>query len=368
MKIKFPGIKIIDLYIMRKFLGTYVFAIALIIVVVVIFDAAEKVDDFIEMKAPLSAIAFQYYLNFIPFFINQFSGLFTFIAVIFFTSKMAYNTEIIAILSSGVSFKRLMWPYFLSAAAITTVSLLLNLYIIPVANGNRLNFEMKYIKSMSNTRYDQHIFRQVEPGTFVYIREFGSKEGRSTASYFVLETYEDGAIVSSLEAGNVTFDPETGRWKAPKSIHRHFDGEKETFDDTQPLDTLINLNTTELGRVDELVRTMNIHELGKFITQQKSKGSDMIALFEVERHNRITFPIATFILTVIGVSLSSRKMRGGTGIHIGVGIVLCFSFILFSRFTDEFAKGGLLPPAFAVWIPNIIYSFIAVYLYKKAPK
>ena len=143
---KFPGVKIIDRYIIRKFLGTYVFAIALIIVVVVIFDAAEKIDDFIELKAPLSKIILQYYFNFIPFFINQFSGLFTFIAVIFFTSKMAYQTEIIAILSAGVSFKRLMWPYFLSAAAITLLSLGLNLYVIPAANGERLKFEMNYIK------------------------------------------------------------------------------------------------------------------------------------------------------------------------------------------------------------------------------
>lgn len=366
MKVRFPGIRILDRYIMRKFLGTYVFAIALIIVVVVIFDAAEKVDDFIEMKAPLGAIVFDYYLNFIPFFINQFSGLFTFIAVIFFTSKMAYNTEIIAILSSGVSFRRLTWPYFLSAAVITLVSLGLNLYVIPVANAHRLEFEKQYIKRMSRVSYEEHIYRQVEPGTFVYIRGFQGKS--NIAAYFVLETYEKGAIVSSLEAGNVTFNPETRRWTAPRSIQRRFLEGRETFDDSQPLDTLINLDVDELGKVEELVKTMNASELKRFIEQQKSKGSDMIAQFQVERFNRVTFPVATFILTIIGVSLSSRKVRGGTGLHIGVGIVLCFSFILFSRFADEFAKGGLMPPLVAVWMPNIIYSFIAVYLYKKAPK
>ena len=164
---KFPGIKIIDRYIIRKFLGTYFFAIALIIVVVVIFDAAEKIDDFIELKAPLSKIVLQYYLNFIPFFINQFSGLFTFIAVIFFTSKLAYQTEIIAILSAGISFRRLMWPYILSAGAITLLSLVLNLVVIPAANGERLKFELNYIKNIKGAKYDPHIYRQIEPGTLI---------------------------------------------------------------------------------------------------------------------------------------------------------------------------------------------------------
>ena len=357
---KFPGVKIIDRYIIRKFLGTYLFAIALIIVVVVIFDAAEKVDDFIELKAPLSKIVFQYYLNFIPFFINQFSGLFTFIAVIFFTSKMAYQTEIIAILSAGVSFKRLMWPYFLSAMAITLLSLGLNLVVIPAANGERLKFEMNYIKRIKGIKYDEHIYRQVEPGTFIYLRDF-SEESRG-ASYFVLESFDDGAIVSSLEASNAKFDAATQRWTAAKSIRRSFDGDKETFDGSLPLDTVVNLNVNELGRVEELVKTMNIAELGRFIDQQKAKGSDMITRFEVERQNRFAYPVSTFILTIIGVSLSSRKVRGGTGLHIGVGIVLAFSFILFSKFGEEFAKGGLLPPWISVWIPNIIYAFIALYL------
>lgn len=366
MKIKFPGIKILDRYIMRKFLGTYIFAIGLIIVIVVIFDWAEKVDDFFENQAPLSAIIFEYYINFVPFFINQFSGLFTFIAVIFFTSKMAYNTEIVAILSGGVSFRRFMWPYFLSALAIAMLSLALNAMIIPAANARRLEFSMKYLEKQSDaTSYDRHVYRQIEPGTFVYIRDF---KDNNTASYFVLETYEDGSIVSSLEAGNVTFEPDSKRWKAPQSVLRKFEGENEVFNNTQPLDTTINLTGTELGRVQDLIQTMNLWELNDFIDQQKSKGSDLINTFEVERQNRFAIPMATFILTAIGVSLSSRKMRGGTGIHIGVGIGLCFSYILFGKFFDEFAKNGVLPAAIATWIPNIIYTIIAVYLYKKAPK
>ncbi len=366
MKFKNPGVRIIDRYIMRKFLGTYLFAIAMIIVIVVIFDAAEKIDDFIELKAPLSKIAYQYYLNFVPFFMNQFSGLFTFIAVIFFTSKMAYNTEIIAILSSGVSFRRLMWPYFLSALMITLMSLSLNLLVIPKANERRFDFESHYLKKKLNQRYDTHIYRQLVPGTFVYIRDFNGTTNE--ASYLALESFHDGAIVRSLEASRARFDPETKHWKARDYIQRNFDGEKEYFHVNKNLDTLINLNTTELGRVEDLVKTMNIMELNAFIRQQRIKGSDMIAIFEVERHSRYAYPISTFILTLIGVSLSSRKVRGGTGLHMGIGIALCASFILFGKFSEEFAKGGVLPAGISVWIPNIIYAGIAMYLYRKAPK
>lgn len=365
-KIRLPKIGIIDRYIIGKFLGTYFFALALIIVIVVVFDAAEKIDDFITQKAPLTAIAFEYYLNFVPYFVNQFSGLFTFIAVIFFTSKMAYQTEIIAILSSGVSFRRMMWPYFLSASAIVTLSLGLNLYIIPVANINRLEFERKYIRKMNTFKYERHIYRQITPGVFVYVRDYVSAD--QSASFLSLERYENDRMVAALETSPARFDPETRHWTSEKYITRTFDGDKEVFEKHTNLDTLINLSSEELGRVDDLVKTMDIVRLSKFIAAQKQKGSDMIASFEVERQSRFAFPVATFILTLIGVSLSSRKVRGGTGLHIGIGIVLCFSYILVSKFAEEFAKGGLLPASIAVWLPNIIYLFIAIYLYRKAPK
>lgn len=368
MKLKFPGFKIIDRYITVKFLGTYFFAITLIIAIVVIFDAAEKMDDFIELKAPFSEIAFSYYLNFIPFFLNQFSALFTFIAVIFFTSKMAYNTEIIAILSGGVSFKRLLWPYFVSATVITILSLFLNLFVIPVSNQHRLEFEAQYLrKGRRGVMYEQHIFRQVTPGTFAYIRGFNGKTQRAT--FLSLQTYKDGSLVSSLEAGNVRFDSMTTRWSAPVYILRDFDEqENELFEKREELDTLINLTTQELGKVEDLIKTMNYFELNQFVRQQRSKGSDKIAIFEVEKYSRWAYPMASFVLTLIGVSLSSRKVRGGTGLHIGVGIGLCFTYILFMKFAEEFAKGGVLPPALSVWMPNILYAVVAVVLYRKAPK
>ena len=362
-----PGLKILDRYIIRKFLGTYIFAIMMIIVVVVIFDYVEKIDDFTTTHAPLKEIFFDYYLNFIPFFINQFSALFTFIACIFFTSKLAYQTEIVAMLSGGMSFKRLMWPYFIAASVITSVSLVLSLWVIPISQRDCVAFEQKYIPRRQRFQYDRHIYRQVEPGTFVYIRGFSKNSLQ--ASFLALEKYEGSFMRSTLEASEVKFDNETKRWTASKYITRSFaDNGQETFTQNRNLDTLLNLDVVELGRMNELIKTMNIVELNEFIDQQRAKGSDSIRQLEVEHHTRLAYPIGTFILSLIGVSLSSRKVRGGTGLHIGIGIALCFSYIMLNRIFEEFAKGGTLPPMLAVWLPNIIYTLIAIYLYRKAPK
>lgn len=367
MKLSFPGFKILDRYILGKFLATYFFAIAMIIVIVVLFDYVEKVDDFTELHAPISAIIFDYYLNFIPYFVNQFSCLFTFIACIFFTSKLAYQTEIVAMLSGGMSFRRLMWPYFLGALIIGTLSLAMNLWLIPITQQNIVDFESQYIKRRQNVQFDRHIYRQIEPGTFAYIRGYQHRSQR--ASFFALEEYADGSMVCALEAADVKFDPDTKRWTAPRYTRREFDSLRvETFTQHRNLDTLINLEVTELGRINELIKTMNIHRLNEFIAQQRAKGSDSINLIQVEQHARYAYPLGTFILTLIAVSLSSRKVRGGTGLHIGVGIALCFSYILFYRFFEEFAKSGSLPVGVAIWLPNLIYLIIGVYLYQKAPK
>lgn len=366
-RLRWPGFKILDRYILWKFLSTYVFAITMLIVIIVVFDYVENMGDFTELKAPLRAIAFEYYGRFIPVFINQFSGLFTFIACIFFTSKMAYQTEIVAMLSGGMSFRRLMWPYFLGALIIALFSLGLNLWVIPRAQGHIVEFQQQYTKRHMNVKYDRHIYRQIEPGTFAYIR--GYREVDHKASFLALEHYEGGAMTLSLEAAEAAFDPETRRWTAPRYTRRSFDGNgSEHFAQYRNLDTLINLDINELGRIEELVKTLNISELLDFLDQQRAKGSNAISLIEVEHHARYAYPLSTFILTLIGVSLSSRKVRGGTGLHIGVGIALCFSYILFIRFFEEFAKSDSMPPALAVWLPNILYLLIAVYLYRKAPK
>ncbi len=361
--------KILDRYIIGKFLGTFFFAIGLLMVIVVVFDYVEKMDDFVQLQAPWGAIIFDYTLNFIPYFANQFIGLFTFISVIFFTSKLAYQTEIVAMLSGGMSFKRLMWPYFLSASVITLISLMLSLFIIPPANVGRFAFESKYLKKNQNRSVEDNIYRQVSPGVFVYVRGFEPSD--NSADYFAMERYEDNVLTGSLDAANAVLNPETRRWTADKYLTRSFDSlGVETFErhSTPALDTLINIDATEFGNMEMLVQSMGIGRLNKFIRQQKDKGSEMIGYFQVERAQRFSYPFSTFILTLIGVSLSSRKVRGGTGFHIGVGITLCFTYILLARFAQEFAKGGVMPPVLAVWLPNVLFAAIAAYLYKKAPK
>ena len=291
MKLRFPGFKILDRYILGKFLATYFFAIAMIIIVVVLFDYVEKIDDFTELHAPLRDVIFDYYLNFIPFFINQFSGLFTFIACIFFTSKMAYQTEIVAMLSGGMSFRRLMWPYFLGALIIGSLSLTLNLWLIPVSQRHIVNFESQYIKRKQNNKFDRHIYRQIEPGTFAYIR--GYNDASQQASFLALEHYYSGTMTRSLEASDVKFNPETKRWTAPRYTKREFDSlGVEKFEQFRNLDTLINLEVTELGEINDLIQTMNITELNEFLDQQRAKGSDAINIIEVEKHARFAYPLS----------------------------------------------------------------------------
>lgn len=363
-----PGFKILDGYITRKFLGTFFLAIALIIIIVVVFDAVEKIDDFIEMKAPLEAIIFGYYVNFIPYFINLFCGLFTFIAVIYFTSQMAGRTEITAIQASGVSFRRLLWPYFVSAMFITAISLFLNLQVIPSANEQRVDFEGKYLRKNRRVQYEPHIYRQIEPGVFVYMRNYNPSTNK--ASFMTIERFEGSSIVESLEASDISYNEKNGHWEAPKYATHRFVGEEDIFElHTTRLDTLINLTEQELGKVENLITTMKIGELNLFIEQQKQKGSDMIGIFEVERQKRFSYPLSVFILTVIGVSLSARKMRSGTGVNIGIGVILCFTYIMMGRVFEEIAKNndGVMS-ILLVWLPNIIFALIAAFIYRKAPK
>ena len=361
-------IKILDRYIMRKFLGTFVCIIALFVVIIVIFDYAENVDDFITNKAPFHEIMLDYYANFAPSMINMFCGLFTFVTVIWFTSKLASQTEIVAILSSGVSFRRLMWPYLLSALIISSASMALSLWVIPNSSAKVVEFQGKYIQRKKRTaqRYDENIYRQIDQNVFVYIRGFSGDNNR--ANFLAIERYDGTALVEVLDASSVKFVPETKHWAAPKYTIRRYGPEGESYEVREKLDTLINLNALELGKVEELIKTMPIGELNDFITQQKDKGSDQINLFEVERQQRYSYPISILILTLMGVSLSSQKKRGGTGVNLGVGIVLCFTYIMVAKFAEEFAKGGVLPAQISVWLPNLLFAIIAVHLYKKAPK
>ena len=356
--------KKIDYYIIRKFLGTFFFALALIIVVSVVFDFSEKVDDFIEKEAPLKAVLFDYYLNFIPYFSNLYTHLFVFIAVIYFTSKMATHSEIIAILSCGVSYKRLLLPYFVSAAVIAIFTFVLGNYVIPYANINRLKFEEKYFnRQYRNT--EKNIHKQLSPDTFVYLQTYTTRT--DWGSKFSLEKIEDGQLVSKMMADYIRWDTAKKKWRAHNYWIREVDGLKETMTYGVDIDTALNMYPEEFKRTHNIVESMPTQDLKQFIRQEKSRGQGSVQYY-IELYRRSAAPFAVFIMTVIGVSLSTRKLRGGMGMHIGFGIALTFSYILFMQISKEFSISGSLKPLMGVWIPNIIYSLIAFFLYRIAPK
>lgn len=362
-----PGFRTLDRYILKKFLLTYIFGLMMMTVILVVFDYVERVDDFTELHAPWRAIIFDYYLNFVPFFINQFSALFTFISVIFFTSKLAMQTEIVAILSGGVSFRRLLWPYMMGAFVIATASLSLSLWVIPDGQKDSVAFQAQYFKGKQVLEYNQNIYRQVEPGVFVYVRGFSPHLER--VPFFAMERYEGSQMVEVLNAASATFDEQSGRWTAPRYViySRTEDGSLG-YEQFRNLDTLVNLDVRELVDTKGLVKTLDYAELNDFYAQQQRKGSDDLFLIEVERHTRFSYPFSTFILTLIGVSLASRKVRGGMGMHLGVGIALCFGYIMLGRVFEQVALGGGMAPWLGVWLPNFIFAFIALYVYFKAPK
>lgn len=357
--------KRLDTYIIKKFIGTYFFALLIIIGIAVVFDAAEKIDDFMEKNAPLSAIIFDYYMNFIPYFASLFSSLFTFVAVIFFTSKMASNTEIVAILASGVSFRRLLYPYFVAAFLIAVLNFVLVGFIIPRATAVKIDFENKYVKKQYQNE-ESNIHRQLTPNTFVYMENF-MVVGK-IGSNFSLEKFEGNKLKSKLVSDYAVWDSTSGKWTAYNYYIREIHDKKEIIKRGEKIDTLIDLSGKELSQRSNVVETMNIFELSDQIKKQKQRGASDVAFLQSERHKRFAYPLSTFILTLIGVSFASRKVRGGVGLHIGLGFVIGFSYLLFMRFSEMFAIGGVISANVAIWVPNVLYTFIALYLYWKTPK
>jgi lipopolysaccharide export system permease protein len=356
----------IDWYIIKKFLGTYFFAIALIISIAVVFDVNENIDKFINNKAPLEAIIFDYYMNFVPYFSNLFSPLFVFIAVIFFTSKLAENSEIIAMFSTGMSFKRLMRPYMISAAIIAIVTYGLGAYVIPRGNITRLDFEDRY-KRKKKQEYVRNVQLEVDSGVIAYMERF--ENYNKTAYRFSLDKFEDKQLVSHLTARSATYDTTSvHKWTLKNYMIREMDGMKETITKGERLDSIIKMEPQDFLIMKGQQQTMTSPELQEYIAKQKRRGFANIKEFEIEYHQRIAMSFAAFILTAIGVSLSSRKVKGGMGLYLGIGLALSFSYILFQTVSATFAINGNTPPVLAVWIPNILYTFIAIYLYRKAPK
>ncbi len=360
----FFRLKRLDSYIIGKFLGTFFFCITLIMAIVVVFDFNEKLDKFMGHDATSHEIIFHYYLNFIPYFGVRFSPLFIFISVIYFTSKLASDTEIIAILASGVSFKRLMRPYMMAAAFLALMTFMLNSFWIPVANKTRLAFEDKYVKKLT-TDYTRHIQMEVEPGVIMYIDRF--EKASNTGYDFFLEKYDGKMLVSRLTANRIHEDS-TYRWSLSEYMIRNFDGLNETITKGSTLDTSIQVKPEEFFIVKGWSEQLTTPELKAYLDRQALRGVANIKEYSLEYNRRFSFPFSAFILTLIGVSLASRKVRGGMGLHLGLGILISFAYIMFDTISGSFAEGGGLSPGLAVWLPNILFAFVGLYLYIKAPK
>lgn len=357
--------KRIDRYIARKFLGTFFFSLGLIILIAVVFDISEKLDDFIERHAPLNKIVFDYYFNFIPYFANLFAPLFVFISVIYFTSRMAANTEIVAILNSGISFRRMLYPYFVSAAILTALLIYFNGWVIPHSNKIKLEFENTYIKNPVEFK-QRNLHRQIVPGTFVYMESYNNFE--NTGYRFSMERIENGRRTWFLNSDRIRWDSITNRWQIENYYIRTIEGYKESIRSGFRLDTGLYMYPSDFKRRMNIIEAMDNPTLTKFIEEEKIQGATNINGYLVEKYRRYAVPFSTFILTLIGVSLSSRKSRGGTGAQLGLGITLSFTYILFMQVFNTFAASGAIHPFIAVWIPNLLFSIIAIYLMRIAPK
>lgn len=357
--------KKLDVYIIKKFLGTFFFAIALIISIAIIFDISEQLEDFLQKQAPLREIAVNYYMNFIPYFINLFSPLFVFISVIFFTSKMASNSELIAILTGGVSFRRLMFPFFLSALFLTVFSYTLGNFVIPRANKVRYEFQRKYIWNATKS-YDRNIHYQIAPGIYLYMDSYNADN--FTGYQFSLEKFENGKLSSKLMADYANWDSIKKKWVIHNYYTRQIFDDKENITRGSSVDTVLNITPEEFTRRDEEVESLDYFELNDYIAEQEMRGTSKVVIYLVEKHKRMAFPFSTFILTLIGVSVASRKVKGGIGLHIGIGLAISFSYILFMQVSSTFAVNGNMNPMIALWIPNIIFLILGVILYRTTPK
>ncbi len=355
---------ILDRYIIKKYLSTFFFSMVLIISVSVVFDYAEKIDDFSMNNAPAKAIIFDYYLNFIPFFTNLLTPLFAFISVIFFTSKLAYNTEIIAMLSTGMSFKRLLVPYFISATIIGIMSFILGGYVIPASNKTRLDFEDKYYKKFrSESAYNVQM--ELEPGVIAYFERY--EESIDRGYNFSLEKFEGKKLVSRLTAQYIDMDS-LYHWHLSNYVKREFIGMREIMNMGERLDTVIRMDPQDFFISGLDAPQMTNTKLYNYLKRQKERGIPGAQMFENEYHNRFAMPFAALILTLIGVSLASRKVRGGTGLHLGIGIALSAIYVLFTTVSATLAINSSMPSLLAIWLPNIIFTAIGIFLYMRAPK
>ena len=355
----------IDFYIMKRFLGAFLLTLGLFTVIIIVFDLSEKIDDLLGHDAKFFDVIFKYYVNWIPFLLNLFSPVFVFISVIFFTSKMSQNSEIVAILASGVSYGRLLVPYVLTATLLAIFSFTLFAWIIPRADKTRVEFENTFIRDRENYTKSS-IKRQIEPGVIMTIGNFNFAD--STGYKFSLENVKDGVIKSKLFADRISYNHTSESWKISKYWIREFEDGMEIITKGTAMDTLIPFNPEDFFRKNEDVQMFNLKELDQMIKMEEMTGTGNTFFYTTEKYKRFTAPLAIIILTIIGVTVSSKKSRGGIGLNLGVGLLISFVFLIVMQFFLAYGSSGSMNPWLAVWIPNIIFGGIAFIMFKLAQK
>jgi lipopolysaccharide export system permease protein len=358
--------KLLDKYILKKFLTTFVFVVLILVAVICVIDFTEKNDDFIKNNVSIKSILFDYYINLIPFYANMLSPITVFIATVFVTAKLASHTEVIAILSSGVSFKRFLVPYLMGAAIIGAVIFAMIGWVIPNANKTRVAFEIKYIKNPYT--FDQrNIHFKLSPTSYAYLESYNNNA--NIGYRFTLETIENNTLKSKLMAEAISWNPEKNKWHMDRYSLRKINGDQEEIIlHTTPVDTTLNLLPKDFASTYRLAETFTLPELNRYIQERFMRGADDIEIYLIEKYERFSYPFAIIILTVIGVILSSRKARGGVGFQIALGFILAFIFIIFVIMSRSLAQVGDVPPMVAAWIPSMVFSVIGIVLYKTVPR
>ncbi|MBL4623699.1 MAG: LptF/LptG family permease [Flavobacteriales bacterium] len=350
----------------KNFLLTFFFLLGVIMSIAVVFDISEKLEDFLTNEPSMKALVIDYYFNFIIFYTNLFSALLIFIAVLFFTAKLAARTEIIAILTSGVSFNRLLVPYFIAATILASLSWYSNNYLVPEANKTRLQFEATYVRGFSSYKM-KNIHKQITPDEMIYMESYNTM--KNIGYKFAWEKWEQGILKYKMMADFIRWDSVGNQWQIERYTTRLINGLDEDIIHGAKLDTLIpNMLPSDFERSYTQVSTMQTPALKEFIEEQKQVGSDEVTFYEIELYQRTSMPFATYILTLIGVAVASRKTRGGTGIHIALGLGVSIFYILAMKVTTVYATNAGLDPLIAVWIPNGFFAIAAFYIYRKAPK
>lgn len=357
--------KLLDWYILKRFLVTFFFAVLLLISVICVIDVTERLDDFMTSEATFTEVVVDYYFNFIPWIANMLSPILIFISAVFITARMAAHTEFVAMLSSGMSYRRILVPYVMGGALIAGLTFYLIGWVIPRTNQGRVDFENKFFES--EYKFDGHnVHIKISPEEYVYLENYNSD--LDIAYQFTLERIKNNRVIYKLKTDKLSWNKKSETWHMDVYSEREYIDNKEIFKEGVNKDLKINLTPKDFGNTYMLQSTFTLPELERYIVELEAKGAENVSIYLVEKYERYTYPFAIIILTIIGVVVSSKKSREGTGFKIAFGFVLAFVYILMVIISRNFANVGDIHPLLASWIPNIIFSIIGFVLYKQVPK